>query len=273
MVKNATYNLKLKMNSGRHVFGQLIGPGNEPEKTVKSLKDLSYDFIMIENEHSLVDKASLFEYIRFSRKFEMPILMRPEENFSNFRCFLDAGVNGLMLPRVETVEEATRAINKAYFAPIGHRGCGLAGSKYLVDFQDLKRVPFLKILQYINNNTVLFSQTESLKGIKNLARILKLDGIMGTIVGPFDLALDIDNIDPKVSRAEAVTSDVMQSKIGQILNICKETGKVAGIGGLPAKYMAQWAREGYQLLLVGYVMDGNVDDLRPQIEELQALID
>ena len=99
----------------------------------------------------------------------------------------------------------------------------------------------------------LFAQTESLEGIDNLARILKLDGITGTMVRLSDLALDIGNIDPKASRAEVVTSDVIQSKIGQILKICQEAGKVAGIGAVSSKNLVQWAKEGYQLIMVGYV--------------------
>lgn len=272
MEKDMTYKLKLKMQAGKKVFGMTIGPGNDPEKTVRALKDFGFDFIMMENEHSLVDKETIFEYIRASRKMDIPILMRPEENFANFRCYLDAGVSGLMLPQVNTLEEVVRAVNQAYFPPIGHRGCGIGMSPYLLDFQSRDEIPFLTLIEYINNNTVLFPQTESLECINNLPRILSLKGVTGTIVGANDLALAIGGIGPKALMSEITTTDIMGEKLRQIVKICKDAGKVAGIGGFAPKGLAKWAKEGYQLLMVGYVIDGNVDNLRARIEEVKSLI-
>ena len=272
MAKNATYNMKLKLQAGEKVFGQLIGPGGNPEKTVRALKDLGDDYIMLELEHSLVNKETVFEYIRVCREMDMPLLMRTEDKAAYFRCYLDAGVNGLMLPLVHTVEEAAHAVDMSYFPPIGHRGTGIGLSPYLIDFQDLAEVPFLALTEYINNNTVLFPQTESLENISNLPRILSLEGVTGTIVGPFDLALDIGGIDPKALAEEVVTTDVIEEKLREIVKICQEAGKVAGIGGFKPKVLAKWAKEGYQLLIVDYVLNGNVDSLRPFIEEARALI-
>ena len=273
MEKNMTYKLKLKMQAGERVFGLTIGPGNDPEKTVRALKDFGFDFIMMENEHSLVNKETIFEYIRASRQMDIPILMRPEESFANFRCYLDAGVNGLMLPQVNTVEEAVRAVNQAYFPPIGHRGSGIGMSPYLLDFQSRDEIPFLTLTEYINNNTVVFPQTESLECISSLPRILQLEGVTGTIVGANDLALAIGGIDPKALMSKITATDIMEEKLRQIVKICKEAGKVAGIGGFAPKGLAKWAKEGYQLLMVGHVIDRNVDDLRARIEEVKFLIE
>ena len=272
MEKNVTYKLKLKMQAGERVFGLTIGPGNDPEKTVRALKGFGFDFIMMENEHSLVDKETIFEYIRASRKMDIPILMRPEENFANFRCYLDAGVNGLMLPQVNTVEEAVRAVNQAYFPPIGHRGSGIGMSPYLLDSQNPAEMPLLEITEYVNNNMVLFPQTETLECISNLRRILSLDGVTGTIVGANDLVLDIGGIPPKALRSELVATDIVEEKLRQIARICQETGKVAGIGGFAPKGLAKWVKEGYRLFMLGYVIDGNVDNLRPRIEEMKSLL-
>jgi 4-hydroxy-2-oxoheptanedioate aldolase len=272
MEKNVTYKLKLKMQSGKKVFGHTVGPGNEPLKTVQAFKDYGYDFIMIENEHSLVGKETVYEYIRASRQMAVPILMRPEENDSNFRCHLDGGVNGLMLPQVNTVEEVVSAVDRAYFPPIGHRGSGLGLSPYLLDSQSPAEVPFLELTEYVNNNTVLFPQTESLACISNLPRILSLEGVTGTIVGSNDLALNIGGIQPKALMPEITASKPVEERLAQILAICQDSGKVAGIGGLPVSRLAQWAKRGYQLFMLGYVIDGNLEILRTRIEEMKSLM-
>lgn len=249
-----------------------IGPGNDPVKTVRALKELGDDFLMMETEHSLMHKETVYAFIRASREMDMPIMMRTEDKDSFFRCYLDAGMNGLMLPLVDTVEEAVRIVDKSYFPPVGHRGCAIGMNPMLVDSQDLSRVPYLSLTEYINNNMAVFPQTESLQNIGNLPRILAQDGITGTIVGPFDLALDIGGIDPAALASEVVDTPAVNSRLQEVVDICRKAGKVAGIGGFAPKRLAYWAQQGYQLLLVGYIVDGNLEKLRPAIEEARALI-
>jgi len=272
MALNVTLNLKRKMKEGKIVFGHTIGPGNDPEKTVKASKDYGFDFIMMENEHSLVDKETVYEYIRVSRKLEMPILMRPEEKDANYRCFMDAGVNGLMLPCVNTVEETIYAINQCYFPPIGHRGTGIGLSPYLLDSQNAAEMLLSDTCEYVNNNLVLFPMMESGQGISNLHRILSLEGVTGTIVGTNDLVLDVYGTPPKMLRSETVSSKPVEDKLREIGRTCKKAKKVAGIGGFAPKGLAKWAKEGYQLFMLGNVMDNNYEKLKPAIAEMKSLL-
>jgi len=227
---------------------------------------------MLETEHSLIDKETIFEYVRVCHEMDMPLLMRTEDKAAYYRCYLDAGVNGLMLPLVNTVAEAVHAVNMSYFPPIGHRGTGIGLSPYLIDFQDLTKVPFRSLMDYVNKNTVLLPQTESLENISNLHRILSLEGVNGTLVGPFDLALSMGNIDPKAVAAEVVTAPAVEERLKQILQICQKAGKAAGIGGFTPEVLAKWAKAGYNILIVGYVLNGNVAALRPAIEKARKLI-
>ncbi|MBA7469112.1 MAG: hypothetical protein GH158_07150 [Dehalococcoidia bacterium] len=272
MALNATLNLKKKMQAGKVVFGQTIGPGNDPEKTVQALKSYGYDFIMMENEHSLVNKETVYEYIGASRKMELPILLRPEEKDANYRCFMDAGVNGLMMPGVNTVEDALFAVNQCYFTPIGHRGTGIGMSPYLLDGQNAGEMLLSDICEYVNDNVVLFPQTESLQCISNLHRILSLEGITGTIVGANDLVLDIYGTPPKMLRSETVKTKPVEDRLREIARICQQAKKVAGIGGFAPKGLAKWAKEGYTLFMLGNVMDNNYEKLKPGIEEMKSLL-
>lgn len=272
MALNATLNLKKKMQAGKVVFGQTIGPGNDPEKTVQALKSYGYDFIMMENEHSLVNKETVYEYIGASRKMELPILLRPEEKDANYRCFMDAGVNGLMMPGVNTVEDALFAVNQCYFTPIGHRGTGIGMSPYLLDGQNAGEMLLSDICEYVNDNVVLFPQTESLQCISNLRRILSLEGITGTIVGANDLVLDIYGTPPKMLRSETVKTKPVEDRLREIARICQQAKKVAGIGGFAPKGLAKWAKEGYTLFMLGNVMNNNYEKLKPGIEEMKSLL-
>ncbi len=272
MALNVTLNFKKELQKGKIVFGQTIGPGNDPDKTVQALKDFGFDFIMMENEHSLVNKETIFEYIRVSRKLEMPILMRPEDKDGHFRSYMDAGVNGLMVPGVNNVEETIYSINQCYFPPIGHRGSGVGMSPYLMDSQNLAEMTVADICGYVNDNIALFPMTESLECISNLHRILALDGVTGTIVGTNDLVLDIYGTPPKMLRPETASAPIVEDRLREIARICKKAGKVAGIGGFAPKGLAKWAKEGYQLFMLGYVIDNNYEKLKPAITEMKSLL-
>ncbi len=276
MKKNLTREFKERLNAGDRVFCALIGPGNDPDKTVVALKNFGFDFIMMENEHSLVNKESIYQFIRVCRELEMPILMRPEEKSDSFRSYLDGGINGMMLPQVETLEEAAYAVKLSYFPPLGHRGAGLGMSPYPLDGQNPAEMKLLEMLQYVNENTVLFPMTESLAGVSELPQVLKLEGVTGTIVGTHDFVIDIafrtGRIDPDSFRPELLNSEYVLDRVRKIAEICDEAGKVAGIGGYSPKGCVERSKEGYQLFTLGYVIDGNVEKLRPLIGEAKDLL-
>jgi len=267
---------KERLMAGDRMFSLMMGPGNDPEKTVSIAKEFGVDSIYLDNEHSLLGKETIYKYIRACRENELPILMRAEEKTSNFRSYLDSGINAMMLPRVNTVVEAAYGVRESYFPPIGHRGAGLGMSPYLLDGQKPAEMHLLQMLQYVNENTMLFPMTESLEGLSNLPRILELKGVTGTLVGAHDLTIDIafktGRIDPDSFRDDLVNSEVVQETLKKIAGICKAAGKVCGCGGLSPKGYAEMAKIGYQVFALGYVTNGNVESLRPVVEETIALM-
>ena len=276
MKKNVTRDFKERMARGDRVFCALIGPGNDPDKTTAALKGFGYDFIMMENEHSLLGKETIHEYIRACHEYELPLLMRPEEKSDTFRCYLDGGVNGMMLPQVENVEQAAYGVKLSYFPPIGHRGAGLGMSTYQLDGQNTAEMRLLEMLEYVNNNTVLFPMTESLEGVSNLAQMLQLEGVTGTIVGTHDFVIDIcfrtEHVDPDNYRPDLLNNEYVLDRVRRIAQICAEAGKVAGIGGYNPKGCLERSKDGYQLFTLGYVIDGNVEKTRPLITEAKDLL-
>lgn len=273
MRQNIVHDFKLALQQGRKVFGTLIGPGNEPEETVTAIKNMGFDYCMIDNEHSLVSKETIQSYINYAREVEIPILLRPEEHYANWRCFLDAGINGLMLPRISTMEEVAHAIEQAYFPPMGHRGSSFYGARPIIlDGMDATATTLSYMTQYVNDNTMLFPQAESLTAVNNLFHILNLDGVTGTIVGTNDLILDMWRVPPDELRSELLHWPAVEEKLMEIISICRETGKVGGLGGFRPQGFARWAREGYQFFLIGYAIYGNVGKIEVVLKETRDLI-
>lgn len=272
MKKNIGFNFKKRLQSRESLIGQMIGPRNDPEETVRLLQSIGYDFICIENEHSLVNKETIFEYIRIAREMEIPILMRPEEKTDNFRPYLDSGVNGLVVSDIKTVEEAIFVINQVYFPPIGHRGMGVNMSPYLLDNQSANEMTLFEITEYVNNNVMFFPIIESEASINELHRILRLEGVTGITVGPNDFVLSMYQFPPEVKRSELFTSEAVEARFTQIIDMCKEAEKPAGMGALTPLGFTKWAKQGFRMFLLGYVIDNNINNLKPRIEELKSLL-
>lgn len=276
MRKNVTKDFKARLKAGDRLFCAMMGPGNDPDKTVAALKEYGYDYVILDNEHSLVGKESIYRYIRACHENELPLIMRPEEKTDSFRCYLDSGVNGMMLPQVDTVEQAAYGVNQSYFPPIGHRGAGLGMSPYLLNEQKPAEMRLLEMLEYVNDNTMLFPMMESLEGISNLSHILKLEGVTGTLVGGNDLTIDIifktGQISPDALRSEIMNNSYVLERVKKIAEICKKAGKVAGIGGYPPKAYVERAKEGYQLFTVAYVANDSVEKIRPLLAEVKGLM-
>lgn len=117
MELNVTYSLKLKMQAGEKIFTAMAGPGNDPKKTVKALKAFGYDAVIVDLEHTLLNDETVLSYILAGKETGLPIWLRPEENYANYRRYLDSGINGLLLGQVHTLEQAVYAVNQSYPPP------------------------------------------------------------------------------------------------------------------------------------------------------------
>jgi 2-dehydro-3-deoxyglucarate aldolase len=94
---------------------------------------------------------------------------------------LDAGADGIIVPMVCTVDDAKNAVAYAKYPPEGKRGVGLArAQKYGTGFESYKN--------WVKDNLVVIAQIEHIDGINNLEEIIKVEGIDGTIIGPYDLS-------------------------------------------------------------------------------------
>ena len=272
MSTNVTRDLKRRMAAGERTYTVLVGAGNDPFSTVEALKKMGYDSVMVDREHDLVNPETVYEYVKAGKALDVPIFVRPEENDANWRCLLDSGVTGLMLSMTDTVEQVARAVDRAFYPPMGHRGYGLGMCPAQLDGLDPNVVPHLEMMRYLNDNIILLPQTESVKAVSNLRRILSLEGVAGTGVGTFDLALDIGGASEGMTRVELTRSEAVETALFEIGSICQEMGKVAGIGGIPPVDMARMDRAGYRLFIFGTVTEGNMDGVRTALEKTKELI-
>tara|TARA_B110000114_G_C15095661_1_gene401229 strand:- start:1803 stop:2540 length:738 start_codon:yes stop_codon:yes gene_type:complete len=146
------------------------------------MADAGFDWLCVDLEHSVIDYAENQQLISTIQSKGIKAFVRVGENNTRIiKRVLDAGVDGIIVPMVNTKKEAQKAIDSVKYPPIGKRGVGLArAQKYGFGFEEYKDDEA--------DNIKLIVQIEHIDAINNLEEILSLDDIDGTFIGPYDLS-------------------------------------------------------------------------------------
>ena len=149
---------------------------------VETLADAGFDWLCVDMEHSVIDYFQAQQLILAIQSKGLEAFVRVGENNDRIiKRVLDAGADGIIIPNVKSEKEAQKAINSVYYPPLGKRGVGLArAQKHGFGFEDYRDKKAKKIK--------LIVQIEHVDAIDNLEKILELDEINGTFIGPYDLS-------------------------------------------------------------------------------------
>lgn len=141
-----------------------------------------FDWLTIDMEHSAITLHQAQELIRTMDLCGCLPLVRVGENDPTvIKRVLDAGARGVIVPMVNSREEAEAAVAAVRYPPVGRRGVGLArAQQYGFGFDAYK--------QWVAEESVLIVQIEHILAVENLEAILSVPGVDGSIIGPYDLS-------------------------------------------------------------------------------------
>ena len=144
-----------------------------------------FDWVTVDMEHSAINISEAQHLIQVIELAGCIPLVRVGTNESVIiKRVMDAGAHGVIVPMVNTREDAERAIDAVKYPPHGSRGVGLARAQgYGVDFEGYRH--------WVEAESVVIAQVEHIQAVENLEDILSIDGIDGAIVGPYDLSASL----------------------------------------------------------------------------------
>ena len=146
------------------------------------MADAGFDWLCVDMEHSVIDYYEAEQLIAtIEAKGCTPYVRVGANDPLLIKRVLDAGTKGVIVPMINSKDDAQKAVNAVKYPPIGRRGVGLARAQgYGFDFEDYSKT--------INAETKVIAQIEHVDAINNLEEILLVDGIDATIIGPYDLS-------------------------------------------------------------------------------------
>ena len=173
-------NLKEKLRNRELTIGSWITIGSTVVAEI--MAKAGYDWLTIDMEHSAITIDIAQELIRVIELCGVTPLVRVGNNDANIiKRVMDAGAHGVIVPMVNTREDAENAVRSVKYPPRGFRGVGLArAQKYGADFEGYK--------QWNDKNSIVIVQVEHILAVENLEEILSVPGVDGFIIGPYDLS-------------------------------------------------------------------------------------
>ena len=178
--------LKGKLLSGGKIAGTMIRIVRNPA-VFHMAKNAGLDFIMFDCEHSNYNFETLHDSFVTANALGLAGFVRvPCGTKDYISRVLDAGAIGVMVPMVETREEAETLVKYSKYQPVGARGFS-AGCAH-TDYKGGKHV---QVMEDSNAKVISIAQIESKLAIENIDEIAGVDGIDALLIGPNDLSLSL----------------------------------------------------------------------------------
>ena len=173
-----------KTLAGDKLIGTFLNTGSPTIAEMAGVAGL--DWCLLDMEHGSGSWEMLaYQLMALSGTSTAPIVRLPSIESVYFKRALDLGAWGLMLPNVNTPEEARNAVNYSRYPPHGTRGVSSVnrGMQYGTRFEEQ--------LETAHLSTLLIAQIESPMALANLEEIAGVDGIDALFVGPGDLSVSM----------------------------------------------------------------------------------
>lgn len=172
--------LKSDLAAGRLTIGSWLSFGHT--QVAEIMAGAGFDWLVVDMEHTAIGVAEMLRLIQIIELGGCTPLVRVGANDPLIiKRALDAGARGIIVPQVNSVEDARRAADSVYYPPRGSRGAGLGRAHgYGLDFAAYK--------EWADREVVLAVQIEHIRGVEQLENILAVQGVDAFMVGPYDLS-------------------------------------------------------------------------------------
>lgn len=182
---------------------------------VQKMAAFPLDFIVYDLEHGTLSIEGIEDGLRVARLTDLPTVVRIPDCVPHLISkTLDMGADGILVPRVERLEQVETAIRCARYYPRGRKGCG--------GFSNLRAEDQGSVERY-NDNRLIFIQMESNEGLAILPEILEkyASELAGVIIGPYDTSI-------MIGTPLDIRSDVMTDFIRKVFATCAAAGVSCG---------------------------------------------
>ena len=254
--------LRTRLLAGQPVVGTMIQEISTPF-IVHAFANAGFDFVYVDMEHgrfNLETAAGLIQTIRLTDI--VPLVRVPDNQYHLIARVLDAGARGVMIPRVETREQADKAVQAVRYPPLGQRGLAVARGH-----NDYKRQDSIVFSQEANRENLVIVQIESKQAVECVDEIVSVPGVDIALIGPGDLSQSL-GITLKMDHPDMVAA------IEKVIAACKRHDVIVGLHVGDLKAIKYWSQNGILLLSgssdLDILIDGSIQLCKSYRESVTA---
>lgn len=215
MMKIASNHFRNALRNGKRQIGLWVGLADA--NAAEALAGCGFDWLLLDGEHAPNDVRTVLDQLRAVAPYPVHPVVRPVQgDVALIKQYLDVGAQTLLIPMIDTPEQAANMVRAMRYAPEGIRGVGAA----LARASRWNQVD--DYLNRANDEMCLLVQAESLLAIRNLEAIAATPGVDGVFFGPADLAASMG------FRGQVNHPEVQRALLEGIATV-RAAGKAAGI--------------------------------------------
>ncbi|MCC7418372.1 MAG: 2,4-dihydroxyhept-2-ene-1,7-dioic acid aldolase [Acidobacteria bacterium] len=180
------------------------------------LASAGYEWVVVETEHTAIDNSEVLKLlIAIERAGAVGLVRLAWNDPIQCKAVMDSGAAGVLVPMVNTREDAELAVKAIKYPPLGFRGVGLARAQAYGQ-------EFGRYVARSNEDSLLIVQIEHIDAVRNVEEICAVPGIDGTFIGPYDLSMSM-GIPGQLDHPELLKARA------RVLEATRAAGLAAGI--------------------------------------------
>jgi 4-hydroxy-2-oxoheptanedioate aldolase len=197
-----------------------------------------WDWIWIDCQHGTIDDHAMLEMVRAAEVVNVAALVRvPSHDAAWIMRALDAGAAGVIVPQVQTVDQARAVAAAAKFPPIGERSYG---GRRIIDRRGRG------YSDTANEETMVVAQIESPRALEAVGPIAGVAGIDAVLLGPDDMSLCLG-----LAMTQARSIEQMRGWLEPIVAACESQGKIPAAIGMSAELVELYVTMGFKMIACG----------------------
>ena len=227
---------------------------------IKVMKAAGFDWLFLDLEHGSMSIETACEISVAAQDSGIaPIVRVPYGELAMATRVLDGGALGIVIPHVDTAEEARDIADRLRYPPRGHRSVGGGQAQF-----DYASIPLGEMTEKSDENTLITVMIETPKAVENAEAIAAVPGIDCLLVGSSDLSMELGI--PGQQGHEKI-----QSSVDKVVAACRKHNKWPGMGGA---YTDDWLKlytdKGMKLILSGNDLPMLTNAARAQQAKVRA---
>ena len=206
-----------KVRSGEKIAGTMLRVVRNPA-IIYLAKHAGLNFIMFDCEHAEYTMETMHDIALLGKAMDIACMARiPRLSKEYISRALDCGLEGIMVPMIETADQARQIVELAKYQPIGARGftTGATHTDYLPG-------KFIDVTTSANENVMVIAQIETALAVENADEIAAVEGIDALIIGPNDLSVSL-------GVPGDILGEVETKAISRVADACERHGKLFSI--------------------------------------------